>query len=68
MKNQHKDLYSISINIIISMPRIHNQNLVPSDFKWCQHCHWAWKPRFVDRIPVACPDCQSRRWNGEKQA
>lgn len=47
------------------MPRIHDQNLVPNGFKWCQHCHWAWPAR--KQNPVACPDCQSRRWNGEKQ-
>jgi len=66
MKLQHKSLYIISINIIISMPRIHEQNLVPKGFYWCLKCHWAWHPR-SERIPVACPDCQSRRWNGEKQ-
>ena len=66
MRNQHKDLYSININSIINMPRIHEQNLVPAGYKWCQHCHWAWPPR--KQNPVACPDCQSRLWNGEKQS
>lgn len=65
MKLQHKSFYIISINTIISMPRIHDQKLVPVGFLWCQHCHWSWKSRTPN--PVACPDCQSRRWNGEKQ-
>lgn len=65
MKMQQKNINNSSINIIISMPRIHDQNLIPQGFYWCQHCHWAWSPR--KKEPVACPDCQSRRWNGEKQ-
>jgi len=67
MKKQHKDLYIISINIIINMARIHEKDLIPEGYYWCKHCHWAWKPRYVDRIPVACPDCMSRKWSGEKQ-
>lgn len=65
MKHQHKNIYNSSINIIISMPRIHDQKLIPNGFKWCQRCHWAWHSRTPN--PVSCPDCMSRRWNGEKQ-
>ena len=66
MRNRQKNIYNSSNNIIISMPRIHEKDLVPSGFYWCQRCHWSWKPR-TPRIPVACPDCMSRKWSGEKQ-
>lgn len=50
------------------MPRINPPEEIPSGYHWCIHCHWAWKPRMkLPKKPVACPDCQSRTWSGEKQ-
>ena len=48
--------------------RIKQNDPTPEGYCRCIRCNWVWKPRVkAPSIPVACPDCLSRLWNGEKQ-
>jgi predicted Zn-ribbon and HTH transcriptional regulator len=40
-----------------------DKQLAPFGPLTCKKCEYYWIPRNVGKLPVKCPECQSRKWN-----